>query len=45
MAEGNGPVDALAKALFRALLPSFPSLQSVVLSDYKVGHPRRVFVG
>eukprot|EP00903_Cladosiphon_okamuranus_P015421 g14244.t1 len=36
VAEGNGPVDALAKALFRALLPSFPSLESVVLSDYKV---------
>lgn len=36
VAEGNGPVNALAKALFRALLPQFPSLQNVVLSDYKV---------
>ncbi|CAN0578527.1 unnamed protein product, partial [Ectocarpus sp. 12 AP-2014] len=36
VAEGNGPVDALAKGLFRALLPTFPSLQSVKLSDYKV---------
>lgn len=36
VAEGNGPVNALAKALFRALLPTFPTLQSVVLSDYKV---------
>ncbi|CAM9105727.1 unnamed protein product [Hapterophycus canaliculatus] len=36
VAEGNGPVNALAKALFRALLPAFPSLHSVVLSDYKV---------
>lgn len=35
VAEGNGPVNALAKALFRALLPQFPSLENVVLSDYK----------
>eukprot|EP00904_Undaria_pinnatifida_P000929 jgi/Undpi1/10837/HiC_scaffold_3.g01366.m2 len=36
VAEGNGPVNALGKALFRALLPKFPSLDNVVLSDYKV---------
>ncbi|CAM9091670.1 unnamed protein product [Ascophyllum nodosum] len=36
VAEGNGPVNALAKALFRALLPTFPTLLNVVLSDYKV---------
>lgn len=36
VAEGNGPVNALGKALFRALLPQFPSLDNVVLSDYKV---------
>jgi len=35
-AEGNGPVNALAKALSKALLPTFPSLQNVVLQDYKV---------
>eukprot|EP00611_Tribonema_gayanum_P017169 TRINITY_DN2970_c0_g1_i1.p1 TRINITY_DN2970_c0_g1~~TRINITY_DN2970_c0_g1_i1.p1 ORF type:complete len:663 (-),score=249.63 TRINITY_DN2970_c0_g1_i1:678-2666(-) len=35
-AEGNGPVNALAKALNKALLPTFPSLQHVVLKDYKV---------
>jgi hypothetical protein len=31
-----GPVNALAKALYKALLPYFPSLQHVVLKDYKV---------
>jgi len=36
VSEGNGPVDALAKALDRALLPSFPSLACVGLCDYKV---------
>ncbi|CAM9677046.1 unnamed protein product [Pylaiella littoralis] len=36
VAEGNGPVNALAKGLFRALLPTFPSLETVTLSDYKV---------
>ncbi|CAM9351380.1 unnamed protein product [Discosporangium mesarthrocarpum] len=36
VAEGNGPVNALSKALYKALLPSFPSLQHVVLNDYKV---------
>lgn len=38
VAEGNGPVNALAKALFRALLPTFPTLENVVLSDYKVSN-------
>jgi hypothetical protein len=32
----SGPVNALAKALYKALLPYFPSLQHVVLKDYKV---------
>jgi 2-isopropylmalate synthase len=36
-AEGNGPVNALSRALFKALLPSRPSLQHVTLTDYKVG--------
>jgi len=36
VAKGNGPVDALARALNRALMPSFPTLQHVELSDYKV---------
>jgi len=34
--DGTGPVDALAKALLKALTPSHPSLQSVELTDYKV---------
>lgn len=36
VSDGNGPVDALAKALTRALEPSHPSLGSVELVDYKV---------
>ncbi|CAB9497603.1 2-isopropylmalate synthase [Seminavis robusta] len=36
VADGNGPVDALANALRRALLPSHPSLEGVELVDYKV---------
>jgi 2-isopropylmalate synthase len=36
VSDGNGPVDALAKALMRALEPSHPSLGSVELVDYKV---------
>jgi len=36
VSDGNGPVDALAKALLRALLPSQPFLESVELIDYKV---------
>lgn len=35
-AEGHGPVDALDKALRKALLPFYPGLSSVKLSDYKV---------
>jgi len=36
VSDGNGPVDALANALQRALVPSHPHLKNVVLSDYKV---------
>ena len=36
VAKGNGPVDALARALNRALVPSFPTLKDVSLTDYKV---------
>lgn len=36
VSDGNGPVDALTKALMKALLPSYPSLKSVELADYKV---------
>jgi 2-isopropylmalate synthase len=36
VSDGNGPVDALAKALMRALMPSHPYLESVELVDYKV---------
>ena len=32
----SGPVDALNRALRKALLPIFPSLKAMVLSDYKV---------
>ena len=32
----SGPVDALNRALRKALLPLFPSLEPMVLSDYKV---------
>ena len=34
--EGNGPVDALDKALRKALLEFYPSLAQVQLADYKV---------
>ena len=34
--EGNGPVNALDKALRKALLPRFPELDKFHLSDYKV---------
>ncbi|KAL7565394.1 hypothetical protein ACA910_003588 [Epithemia clementina (nom. ined.)] len=34
--DGNGPVDALAQALMRALQPVHPSLAFVELMDYKV---------
>lgn len=36
VADGNGPVDALANALMRALLPTHPYLEAVELVDYKV---------
>jgi 2-isopropylmalate synthase len=36
VSDGNGPIDALAKALLRALIPVHPSLQHVELVDYKV---------
>lgn len=36
VSDGNGPVDALAGALKRALVPSNPSLASLELIDYKV---------
>ncbi len=35
-AEGNGPVNALNKALRKALYEVYPTLQSVHLTDYKV---------
>ncbi|MHB1293729.1 MAG: citramalate synthase [Anaerolineae bacterium] len=35
-AEGNGPVNALDKAMRKALLPFYPQLDSVQLTDYKV---------
>lgn len=36
VADGTGPVDALAVALMNALLPSHPYLKGVELVDYKV---------
>ncbi len=36
VAEGNGPVDALANALKKALVPSYPDLETLQLIDYKV---------
>jgi 2-isopropylmalate synthase len=36
VASGNGPVNALDRALHRALTPFYPSLQKVHLVDYKV---------
>jgi 2-isopropylmalate synthase len=35
-AEGNGPVNALDRALRKALLPHYPRLADVTLADYKV---------
>jgi 2-isopropylmalate synthase len=35
-ADGNGPVEALDHALRKALLPFYPSLETVRLMDYKV---------
>lgn len=36
VAEGNGPVNALDKALRKALIPFYPHLADVQLADYKV---------
>ncbi len=36
VAEGDGPVDALSKALWRALRPHYPAVDQVRLVDYKV---------
>jgi 2-isopropylmalate synthase len=36
VAEGNGPVDALDGALRKALVPLYPQLQDMKLTDYKV---------
>lgn len=36
VSDGNGPVDALAGALLRALKQTHPSLEQVELVDYKV---------
>jgi 2-isopropylmalate synthase len=36
VAEGNGPVNALDKALRKALSRKYPSLKNVRLTDYKV---------
>jgi 2-isopropylmalate synthase len=35
-AEGNGPVNALDKAIRKAILPFYPELDRVQLVDYKV---------
>ena len=35
-AEGDGPVHALDRALRKALLPAYPTLADVELTDYKV---------
>jgi 2-isopropylmalate synthase len=36
VADGHGPVDAMATALQRALRPHYPSVEKVRLIDYKV---------
>jgi 2-isopropylmalate synthase len=36
VSDGSGPVDALALALKKALVPSHPYLESLELVDYKV---------
>ncbi|HYY28199.1 MAG TPA: citramalate synthase [Chthoniobacterales bacterium] len=36
VAEGDGPVNALDAALRKALVPVYPSIGAVTLSDYKV---------
>jgi len=35
-AEGTGPVDALDRAIKKALIKFYPELEEVNLSDYKV---------
>ena len=35
-AEGDGPVNALDRAVRKALLPHYPALAEVYLVDYKV---------
>ena len=35
-AEGHGPVNAMDKALRKALLPHYPKLADIYLADYKV---------
>ncbi|HPB31601.1 MAG TPA: citramalate synthase [Candidatus Sumerlaeota bacterium] len=35
-AEGDGPVDALDRAMRRALIKSYPVLENIHLTDYKV---------
>ncbi len=36
VAEGNGPVNALDAALRKALIPAYPELEEIKLTDYKV---------
>ena len=36
MCEANGPVDALAHALSKAIAPAFPEVSDLELIDYKV---------
>ena len=36
VSDGNGPVDALASALKRALIPNHPHVEKIELVDYKV---------
>ena len=36
VAEGDGPVDALSNAMRKGLLPHYPDLDGVHLTDYKV---------
>ncbi|MBI2821742.1 MAG: citramalate synthase, partial [Acidobacteria bacterium] len=36
IAEGNGPVNALNRALKKSLVPFFPSIEKIHLDDYKV---------
>ena len=36
VSEGNGPVDALDKAIRKALIPIYPEIEKFKLSDFKV---------